>query len=243
MWTARPMRICRIRWCIRVGAIHSGCLRDRFIVRYSHFCFLALGLKSVSRPAGKCKKGLTTSPLYIIIPFGCQHLNRSQTKLQKNFESTEISALVGIQPFYLNKFIERKQYGIESSLRAGKGRGSRRLFSEDDVFGVALVWWLFESGLRSGAIQYVLNQICGGRLKSKASDASRILAERGAEALAVMREPRKDKDANRGYPKQVVFLLKKSQLFELIEKANAMSLLVIPIGNLFARLMESMRKL
>jgi len=170
-------------------------------------------------------------------------MNVESKPFPRLFESAEVTAIVGIQPLYLNKFVERKQYGIEASLRAGRGRGSRRLFSEEDVFGVALVWWLFESGLRSGAIQYVLNQICGGTLKSKASAASTILLERKAEVLVVRREPRKNNDMNRKYPKQRVFLVDRPGASELTADTDDASLLIIPVGNLFAALKERIRKL
>lgn len=165
------------------------------------------------------------------------------SKSPRFFQSAEVTEVVGIQPLYLNKCIEREQYGIEASLRAGKGRGSRRLFSEEDVFGVALVWWLFESGLRSGAIQYVLNQICGGTLKSKASRASRILLERKAEVLVVRREPRTVHDADRDYPKQRVSPVGRPRALELTANTDDASLLIIPVGNLFAGLKELVRKL
>ena len=49
------------------------------------------------------------------------------------FESGEISRALGMKLLYLNKFIERGLYGIHPSVRVGKGRGRRRLFSRNDV--------------------------------------------------------------------------------------------------------------
>lgn len=169
-------------------------------------------------------------------------MNLDSSRSPRLFESAEVTEIVGVQPLYLNKCIERKQYGIEASLRSGKGRGSRRLFNEEDVFGVALVWWLFESGLRSGAIQYVLNQICGGTLRSKASGASRVLLERKAEVLVVRREPRTVNDTDRGYPKQRVSLVDRPHASKLTADTDDASLLIIPVGNLFADLKERIRK-
>jgi hypothetical protein len=150
---------------------------------------------------------------------------------------------VGVQPLYLNKCIERKSYGIEPSIRAGKGRGSRRLFSEDDVFGVALIWWLFESGLRLRTIEYILNRICGRRLNSKASDAARIVLERETEMLEIRRWPRTFSASARGYPRQEVTFIDRSRASQFTEEADMASLLVIPVGKLFTNLKESMEKL
>src|SRR2546423_1231726 len=54
--------------------------------------------------------------------------------------------LVGITPIYLQNFVQRGSYGLRASVQQGKRREKRRLFSREDVFGIALVWLLFESG-------------------------------------------------------------------------------------------------
>ena len=43
-----------------------------------------------------------------------------------DFESSEVTDVLGVQPVYLNKLVERKLYGIMPSVRGGKGPGSRR---------------------------------------------------------------------------------------------------------------------
>jgi hypothetical protein len=149
------------------------------------------------------------------------------------FGVTDVAVLVGIQPIQLNKFIERKKYGI---VQPGKGRGQERRFSEEDIFGIALVWWLFESGLRSDTIQFVLNQICGGRLNSKANDAAILLLKGGVERLAVTREPRL---AAAKHPQQRTYLHKVAQATQLARETSKESVLIIPVGNLFARLQEA----
>jgi hypothetical protein len=136
----------------------------------------------------------------------------------------------------LNKFIERKKYGIVQAGR-GRGKGKERRFGEEDVFGIALLWWLFESGLRSDTIQFVLNQICGGKLKSRASDAARILLDDGIEMLVIKREPR---TAPAKHPAQKTFLYSRAQAVQLVEGTPTASLLMVPVGNLFARLQVPM---
>ena len=115
----------------------------------------------------------------------------SNVKKHKNhlFGSMDVARLVGIQPALINKFIERHQYGIAASVQTGE-RGKERRFGEQDVYGIALVYWLFESGLRSDSIQFVLNQICDRHLDSKANDAAAKLLGRKAEVLVVSRQPR-----------------------------------------------------
>jgi hypothetical protein len=156
----------------------------------------------------------------------------------KIFDSTTVIELVGISPVYLNTFMERKQYGIEASFSIGTGRGSRRIFSKEDVFAVALVWWLFESGLRSETIQFVLNQICHGRLHSSARDAARRVMEGHSEFLVIFRQPRKAKELKSKHPRQRV-LLEKLDPVRHIEKADE-SVLIIPVGSFFSNLQQSM---
>jgi DNA-binding transcriptional MerR regulator len=120
-------------------------------------------------------------------------------------------------------------------------RYSRRRFSQDDLLGIALVLWLFEAGLRTQAIQHVLNQICGGRRGSRASDAARILIERKAELLTIKRSPRKEIGAE--YPKQRVVLTGAARLNEEINRLSRESLLVIPLGNLYSRLKANMNEI
>jgi hypothetical protein len=151
------------------------------------------------------------------------------------FESTDVVRLVGIPPTVLNKFIERGQYGIESSVRGGKGRGSRRLFSDLDVCGIALVWWLFESGLRSKVIQFVLNQICGGRRNSTAKTAAKILAERNIRFLAIFRGHRSQMNEGAGHPPQRVVLGREAQVLAK-QIGEQESVLILPVGNRLAQL-------
>jgi hypothetical protein len=79
-----------------------------------------------------------------------------QSPADHKFETRDVTRLTGIPVNYLNKLIERVSFGIKPSIREGPGRGIRRLFSEEDAIGVALVWTLFQVGLRSGVISQVL---------------------------------------------------------------------------------------
>lgn len=151
------------------------------------------------------------------------------------FESAEVSKVVGMSPIQLNRLVEREQYGIGPSIRSGKGRGSRRLFSEADLYGVALVWWLFEAGLRSQTIQYVLNQICRRRDASANDAAARILQRGGNTMLIIRREPRKD-SVKEDHPKQEVVLDDWTAANHFVESTVTASVLFIPVADRFEKL-------
>jgi hypothetical protein len=160
------------------------------------------------------------------------------------YETSDVASLVGISPIYLNKFIERRSFGLAPSVRSGKGRGKRRLFSEADVFGIALVWWLFEAGLRSNAIQEILKEI-GGRKPADAKVAAQRLIEQRALSLLIQRRPR-----------IVAYTITQCRRFayriglpetldlgpELLRTMNESAILV-PVGHFLEKLKQAIRKI
>ncbi len=154
------------------------------------------------------------------------------------FESGQVVALVGIRPFYLNKFIERKLYGVRPSFETGQVRKVRRKFSADDVYGIGLVWWLYESGLRSKAIKRVLRGIAGTK-KSDTNEAARLLRENKTEVLAIVRHRRTAKSL-KSDPDQIVQRTNLSGVSQLLREKQTASVSVIPVGVLFAELSEAM---
>src|SRR5690349_11189515 len=154
------------------------------------------------------------------------------------YDSNEVCELVGIGPLLLNKFVERKTYGIQPSVRSGKGRGGRRLFSPDDVFGIALVWWLFESGLRSGVIQEILNQVCAPA-KRIANEAAKKLIGRKTQVVRVRAQPRR---MHRGLklPRYSVQLIAEEKP-NVVRSASIE--LEIPVGYLYSILLGKMKNL
>lgn len=158
------------------------------------------------------------------------------------FESSQVSGLVGAKPFYLNKFVERRLYRIKPSVRAKPKRGRPRLFSTDDVFAIGLVWWLFEAGLRTKAIEYVLNQICG-RKGATAYEAARKLLDGKARILLIRREPRTAKTLTAKRPSQSVEVTNESDVALLLGRFPTSSFLLMPIGESFAALKQGMNDL
>jgi hypothetical protein len=111
--------------------------------------------------------------------------------------------LVGITPIYLQNFVSRGLYGLRSSISPGKVRSQRRLFSQDDVYGIALVWLLFESGLRGDPIARVLNDVAGTR-KPDANKAAEALRNSTSDYLLVFRTPRRPSKSIPEKPEQRV---------------------------------------
>jgi hypothetical protein len=161
-----------------------------------------------------------------------------EDKLENGFESGEVVELVGIRPFYLNKFIERSLYGIRPSLRAGEARKRRRRFSTEDCFAIGLVWSLFESGLRSEVIKRVLRDISGSKA-ADANAAAKVLHQRKPQNLLIVRQRRTAGEA-RSSPAQTVKLLDGAAVSHLVRGITAQSACIIPVATLFQNLQEAM---
>jgi|GEM_PF-3746901 len=144
----------------------------------------------------------------------------------KTFESRDvIEQLVGITPIYLNAFVHREHYGIAASKSDKDAKA--RLFSEADVFGIALAWMLFESGLRIQAIRRVMKEIAGTK-KANANKTAEVLMERRVEYVVVIREPRKPR--GKAEPQPIVKTGKKADLAAVISQNPTANVLIVPVG-------------
>jgi hypothetical protein len=158
------------------------------------------------------------------------------------FESRDVISLVGINPVYLNKFVERGLYGIAPSERTGEGRGRRRWFSSEDVFGIAVVWWLFEAGLRSEVIKRILREVVSQK-KANANQAANTLRENGSDFVVIRRLPRLGGDKHPRHTPQTIAMVGKSDVLDFIEKGDAEAMHIIPVGKLFRKLERMIQEL
>jgi hypothetical protein len=162
-------------------------------------------------------------------------LPRIQCMITKNyaFSSADVTQLVGITPINLNALVHRQLYGIAASISARHGEIKVRIFSEEDVLGVALVWVLVESGLRTQSIRDVLCQLVE---TDNAKAAAELLALDEVDYLGIVREPSNPK--RKTTPKLQVRPTLKENLNELVTECVAKyptaSILLVPVGQKFA---------
>jgi len=138
--------------------------------------------------------------------------------------------LVGITPAYLNNFLQRKLFGLRASVRPGKLRKKHRLFSREDVFGIALVWLLFEVGLRTDPIRRVVKDI-SGESKGDANLAAKKLREEQAQWVEVSRSPRVPAKTPSDKPEQVTRILGEQDHIDWFAQSDIK--LFIPVGKKF----------
>jgi hypothetical protein len=158
------------------------------------------------------------------------------------FGTAEVLKIVGIPANTLNKLVERGSFGIAPSVRIGKGRGSRRVFGTPDIFGIALVWWLTQAGLRSAVIGRVLRQISTAH-RDLAANAAGMLLAKNAQAkepqiLTIMRHL----EGRGRKPPQSVTTTATHHDFGS-QRKNSVSIHLIPVGQLFAALMLRLQEI
>ena len=141
--------------------------------------------------------------------------------------------LVGITPVYLQNFLQRGSYGLRSSVSPGKVRSQRRLFSPEDVYGIALVWLLFESGLRGEPIARILKEVAGAK-KASANMAAQALIETEGDYLLIARTPRRPSKSIPDKPEQRVQICAEEELGTFLEQFSEGVILIVPFGQKFA---------
>jgi hypothetical protein len=148
------------------------------------------------------------------------------------FDAADIcERLVGIVPIYLQNFVSRSVYGLRASVKPGKVRTQRRLFSLDDVFGIALVWLLFESGLRKEPIARVLSDIAGTK-KADANLAAKKLWQAKTDYLLILRKPRVPTKTPSEKPAQNIRIISPKDVYKPRTWNPALEIL-IPVGDKF----------
>jgi hypothetical protein len=149
------------------------------------------------------------------------------------FSSSVVAKLVGITPVYLNALVHRQLYGIGPSISDRHGEIKVRIFSEEDVFGIALVWMLFETGLRTESIRDVLYKLVETE-EPDATAAADFLRTSEVDYLGIVREPSKGK----ARPKLRVEPTTEEHLNGLVKECVAKyptaNIVLVPVGQKFA---------
>jgi hypothetical protein len=75
------------------------------------------------------------------------------------FGTGTAAEILGIPIWRLQRFIDSRQYNLSPSGQLGKGRGSRRVFTKEDLHRVALANWLIGDGFATQFIGTVVRQL------------------------------------------------------------------------------------
>ena len=154
---------------------------------------------------------------------------------QKLFQASEITRVTGIPTTRLNKFVESPGYGIKPSIRGTAGRGAPRLYSLDDLLGIALAWWLFQAGLRSKVIGRVLKS---KPLLKTLKESEDWTSETAQDRFLLIRRELKSSDK----PAQDVRAETFEEIVNELKASREHSIHVFPMGELLTNLWKELGK-
>jgi DNA-binding transcriptional MerR regulator len=73
------------------------------------------------------------------------------------FGSGEVATILGVELWKLNRFLSR--YELSSSGQLGEGRGSRRLYTTEDVYRIATAMFLIQDGFAPKLVAQVMQKL------------------------------------------------------------------------------------
>jgi hypothetical protein len=76
-----------------------------------------------------------------------------------SFGTGEAAEILGIPIWRLQKFLNSRGYHLSPTGKLGRGRGSRRVFSQEDLHRVALAAWLVKDGFAPRFVGAVMEQL------------------------------------------------------------------------------------
>jgi DNA-binding transcriptional MerR regulator len=84
---------------------------------------------------------------------------RTEAFSPRQFGTGEAAEILDIPIWRLQKFLDSGQYNLSSEGKLGRGRGSRRVFSREDLHRIALANWLVKDGFAPQFIGSVVQQL------------------------------------------------------------------------------------
>jgi len=157
------------------------------------------------------------------------------------FVTSQISKLLRVPEWRIIKFVGGKEYGIAPALAQAAGTGTRRLYDLENVCELALAWWLFQAGLRSDVVGWILRQV-----RAEQEPLKKLLELEESRAtnlyLAVTRTGRK---GHYFVPRQrVEFLWSIDDVAHLLDTSEDNSnFVLLPVGANYFDLKRRLKKL
>lgn len=75
------------------------------------------------------------------------------------FGTGEVAEILGVPIWRLQKFLDSPMYQLSPEESLGKGRGSRRVFSREDIYRIAIAKHLVQDGFAAKFVGLLLQQI------------------------------------------------------------------------------------
>lgn len=75
------------------------------------------------------------------------------------FRAGDVARILGIEKWRLEKFLTGKHYRLTPAGRLGRGQGSWRLFSHQDLYRIGIASWMVRDGFTAKFVSFVLQEI------------------------------------------------------------------------------------
>jgi hypothetical protein len=75
------------------------------------------------------------------------------------FRAGDVARILGIEKWRLEKFLTGKHYHLSPSGQLGKGQGSWRLFSHQDIYRLGIATLMVQDGFSAKFVSFVLREI------------------------------------------------------------------------------------
>jgi hypothetical protein len=75
----------------------------------------------------------------------------------RRYGSGEVGEILGIEPWQLHRFLSR--YELTSSGQLGEGRGSRRLYTTEDIYRIKMAMLLIRDGFAPKLVAQIMQRI------------------------------------------------------------------------------------
>jgi len=95
------------------------------------------------------------------------------------FRSGDVSAILEIEKWRLEKFLTGKQYQLSASGQLGEGKGSWRLFSHQDLYRLGIANLMVRDGFSSKFVSFVLREIEDSELLDVNEEGETVVSDQG----------------------------------------------------------------
>ena len=99
----------------------------------------------------------------------------------EGFPAGEVAEILRVPMWRLQKFIDSPQYKFSPKGKLGKGQGSRRVFTREDIYRVALAARLVEDGFAARFVGSILEEFEDHDFNESHDREGRVLSPPGSE--------------------------------------------------------------
>ncbi len=103
----------------------------------------------------------------------------------EGFPAGEVAEILGVPVWRLQKFIDSPQYNFSPEGKLGQGQGSRRVFTREDIYRVALAARLVKDGFAAKFVGSILERFDDHDFNERHDREGKVVAPPGLLGYSV----------------------------------------------------------